>query len=227
MKAKGTGRTPLYGTSTKKGTVQVQGYDNIPAVRHPCTPHVPTGYHLSSLVIWPWSVRRLSIRLLRLALRRYVRVLLVFQLRRTIISALVNPGLSRMKAASWCCAGFASVICRIWPCRSLRNTMDWRKPLLPRLQAQHDATKLSRASVPPSASATLWSTSRRILGAACPQYWQVKWSRARTSQRSLYHPFRSIRFVIAILYSTRGVGASVVGVPLYCMQGEQRNDENT
>ena len=213
MTAKGTPRTPLYGTSTKGRTVQVQGYISIPAVPRPCTPHVPTGYHLTAPSDLYGVAGWRSMRLLSLALRRYVLVLSGRQLRHLAISVVRNPGFCIMNSASWCCAGLATVISRALLRLSLLKTIDWRRPLFPLLQAQHAVTRLSRSSVPPSASATLWSTSRHTFGANCPQYRQVKLSRARISQRSLYHPFNSIRFSISILYSTGGATASVVAYP--------------
>ena len=213
MTAKGTGRTPLYGTSTGSRTVQGQGYDNIP-VQYGLYPYtVPTGYHLTVSEVLYWLAGRRSTRLLSLALRKYTRALVLDHRSRILISVAESPGLSRTKPASWHCAGFVNIICLIRSLLSFRNTIDWRSPLFPRLQAQHAVTRLSRSSVPPSASATLWSTSRRTFGAACPQYWQVKLSRARISQRSLYHPFKSIRFGISILYSTGGATASVAAYP--------------
>ena len=81
------------------------------------------------------------------------------------------------------------------------STIDWRKPALPLLQAQHAVIRLLRSSVPPSATATLWSTSSCTLGALCPQYWQVYESRCSTCQRSLYHPANVLLRVIAYLHS--------------------------
>lgn len=75
---------------------------------------------------------------------------------------------------------------------------DSRAHSLPRLQDQHAVTKLSNPFVPPSTNDSLWSTSSRTLGAACPQYWQVKPSLSKTLKRIAYHRCSSNRFCIAL-----------------------------
>ncbi len=108
-----------------------------------------------------------------------------------------SPGLSLSKAKIlFCRAGKSLILCSRL---CLLNIIDWRKPLFPRLQAQQDVARLSRSSVPPSAKEMRWSTSRTALGALWPQYWQVNWSRANTSHRSLYHPLRSLAFFIGTM----------------------------
>jgi hypothetical protein len=166
-----------------------------------------TGYHLQSFLISNW---------LFLALCRYTYALSHLHPNWALISVLVKPGFSPTKVASCRCAGLVKLICLYFSRCCFLRMIDWRSPLFPRLQAQQDVTKLSRLSVPPSAKETLWSTSSCASGAPCPQYWQVKESLAKICQRNLYHPFRSILFVIGKLYSTRGIESNVVAVSLFC-----------
>jgi len=168
-----------------------------------------TGYHRRSSLVTNW---------LSLALYRYEYVLSRFHPNRAAISMVVKPGFSLIKVASCRCAGLVKLICRYLSRCCLFNIIDWRSPLLPRLQAQQDVTKLSGLSVPPSAKETLWSTSSCTFGALCPQYWQVKESLANICHRSLYQPFKSILFGILTLYSTRGAKASTMMYVLYCKE---------
>ena len=197
----------LYGT--KYGGVRYRWWDivYIPPVPYPvpsaCT---ADGYHLEPC---------LTIRLLSLALRRYVFALSAVHPRRTRNSGDDNPGFASTKAASWRCAGLSSVVRVCAAILSRRRVSDWRSPLLPRLHAQQEVIKLLGLLVPPSARATLWSTSRSTFGAPCPQYWQVKESLANISHRNLYHPFNAIRLVIGKVYSTRVAMSRWTIAPLY------------
>ena len=119
-----------------------------------------------------------------------------------ITSVVVKPG--------WSLSNPSTASCRyrayLFPsCNSASDAtlsaMDCLNPDLPRLHAQHAVTRLPRSPVPPSATATLWSTSSWTLGALCPQYWQVYRSRASTCQRSLYHPLRFLLTTIRTLYT--------------------------
>ncbi len=192
----------------KKGTIRRLGYYAIPLARTPvaATKGV-TGYHWWSFLVSNW---------LSLALYRYEYVLSRFHPNRAAISIVVKPGFSLIKVASCRCAGLVKLICLYFSRCCFLRIIDWRSPLFPRLQAQQDVTKLSRLSVPPSAKETLWSTSSCTSGAPFPQYWQVKESLAKICQRNLYHPFRSILFVIGKLYSTRGIKSNVMALALFC-----------
>jgi len=198
----------LYGTEYAGVLYRWWDIVYIPPVLYPvlsaCT---VAGYHLVPCLI---------IRLLSLALRRYVFALSSVHPKRVRISEDDNLGFASIKAASWRCAGLSRVVRVCAIILSRRRTSDWRSPLLPRLHAQQEVTRLSGLLAPPSASATLWSTSRSTFGAPCPQYWQVKESLANISHRSLYHPFNAIRLVTGKVYGTGVAMSRWTVAPLYC-----------
>lgn len=138
-----------------------------------------------------------SCRLILLAFRNRIKaisVLFLVILQSCCISLVVRPGRAAKSANISFCLSGRSAICVFL--RSARNTIDCLNPALPRLQAQHDVTRLPNSLDPPSARGTLWSTSNFTFGALCPQYWQVNLSRSKICQRSLYHPFKSILLAI-------------------------------
>ena len=85
--------------------------------------------------------------------------------------------------------------CFLW--RSATVISVRRVLLFPLLQSRHDVIRFRVELSPPSATGTMWSTSRMTSGADRPQYWHLKESLLNTSKR--------IFFDIGFLFSATSI----------------------